>query len=46
MMLQDGWRTDPWVMECVDEYVYGCGVTDDKGPIVATLYVVMELQVD
>ncbi len=46
MVLHDGWRTDPWVMECVDEYVYGRGVTDDKGPIVATLHAVKELQVD
>ncbi len=32
-------------MTCENEYLYGRGVTDDKGPILATLYAVKELLV-
>lgn len=39
------WSTDPWRCTAVDGYVYGRGVTDDKGPILATLYAVRELLV-
>lgn len=34
----DGWKGDPFVMENKDGYVYGRGVSDDKGPMVASLY--------
>ena len=33
-----GWDGDPFVMETKDGYVYGRGVSDDKGPLVASLY--------
>ena len=42
---QDGWKTDPWQLTSENEYLYGRGVTDDKGPILATLFAVKELLV-
>ena len=43
--LQDTWHTNPFTMTCHNEYVYGRGVTDDKGPILASLFAVKELLV-
>ena len=37
------WQTDPWKMQCIDGYLYGRGVTDDKGPIVAALFATKDL---
>ena len=42
---QDGWRSDPWQLSSENEFLYGRGVTDDKGPILATLFAVKELLV-
>eukprot|EP00050_Salpingoeca_kvevrii_P022695 m.130709 g.130709 ORF g.130709 m.130709 type:complete len:1157 (-) comp9793_c1_seq2:1936-5406(-) len=38
------WNTPPWQLTAIDEYLYGRGATDDKGPIVATLHAVHELR--
>lgn len=32
------WNTDPWEMIGKDGYLYGRGVTDDKGPLLACLF--------
>lgn len=43
------WHSDPFKMEKRDEFLYGRGVNDDKGPILAALYAVKilkELNVD
>lgn len=37
------WNSDPWEMQCIDGYLYGRGVTDDKGPIVAALFATKDL---
>ena len=37
------WRTDPWALTGVNGYLYGRGATDDKGPILATVFAVKEL---
>uniref|UniRef100_A0A0G4GN72 Glutamine amidotransferase type-2 domain-containing protein n=1 Tax=Chromera velia CCMP2878 TaxID=1169474 RepID=A0A0G4GN72_9ALVE len=37
------WRTDPWSLCGVDGFLYGRGVTDNKGPIAASLFAVKEL---
>ena len=34
----DGWNTDPFVLTEKDGILYGRGVSDDKGPLVITLY--------
>lgn len=34
----DGWETHPFNLTGKDGYLYGRGVTDDKGPIVATVF--------
>lgn len=33
-----GWTSDPYTMVEKDGYVYGRGVADDKGPLIACLY--------
>ncbi|PRP74395.1 hypothetical protein PROFUN_10293 [Planoprotostelium fungivorum] len=43
---KEGWDTDPFVLTGRDGYYYGRGVTDDKGPIVATVAAVKELQME
>lgn len=40
---EDGWDTDPFNMVEKDGYVIGRGVSDDKGPIVATYFALKEL---
>lgn len=40
----DGWHTDPFTLTVQGDNVYGRGVTDDKGPIIANLYAVKILQ--
>lgn len=42
--LQPGWLTDPWELVAKGGYLYGRGVTDDKGPIIATLAAVQQLR--
>lgn len=37
------WATDPFQMEGVNGYLYGRGVSDNKGPIMAALYAVTDL---
>lgn len=37
------WLTDPFQMEGVNGYLYGRGVTDNKGPTMAALYAVTDL---
>ena len=40
-----GWSTDPFVMaDKEDGFVYGRGVSDDKGPVVASLYALKALK--
>ena len=34
----DGWESDPFKMSYKDGYIFGRGVSDDKGPAVAALY--------
>lgn len=36
--VENGWKTDPFDMVEKDGYIYGRGVSDDKGPLVAALY--------
>jgi di- and tripeptidase len=40
---QRKWKTDPFQMEGIDEYLYGRGTSDNKGPILAAIYAVAEL---
>jgi len=40
---EDGWDYDPFDLKELDGYVYGRGVSDDKGPLVATYFAVKEL---
>ncbi|XP_026190986.1 uncharacterized protein LOC34624195 [Cyclospora cayetanensis] len=35
-----GWLTNPWKIHCKDGYIYGRGVTDNKGPIICSLLAV------
>ncbi|KAI8320518.1 Zn-dependent exopeptidase [Martensiomyces pterosporus] len=37
------WRTNPFELVGRDGYLYGRGVSDDKGPVLATLFAVSEL---
>lgn len=38
-----GWSANPFSMHGKDGYVYGRGVTDNKGPVMAAIYAVAEL---
>jgi di- and tripeptidase len=40
---QDKWIIDPFEMKGVNGYLYGRGVSDNKGPIMAALYGVVDL---
>jgi di- and tripeptidase len=42
-MKGDNWQTDPFQLTGRDGYLYGRGVTDNKGPIIAALYAVSDL---
>jgi di- and tripeptidase len=42
-MKGDNWQTDPFKLEGRDGYLYGRGVSDNKGPIIAALYAVSDL---
>lgn len=37
------WNTDPFDMQGINGYLYGRGVTDNKGPVLAALYAVADL---
>ncbi|KAH8705048.1 WD repeat protein [Talaromyces proteolyticus] len=37
------WRTDPFQLSSVDGFLYGRGVSDNKGPILAALYAAADL---
>lgn len=37
------WATDPFVLTNMDGYMYGRGVSDNKGPILAAIFAVAEL---
>ncbi|KAL9107434.1 MAG: hypothetical protein Q9187_008425 [Circinaria calcarea] len=37
------WRSDPFEMRGIDGYLYGRGVSDNKGPVLAALYAVADL---
>ncbi|KAG1669406.1 hypothetical protein FOA52_004057 [Chlamydomonas sp. UWO 241] len=37
------WATDPFEMNAVNEYLYGRGTSDNKGPILAFIFAVREL---
>lgn len=40
------WYADPFSLHPLDGYLYGRGVTDNKGPILAALYAIAELVQD
>ncbi|KAL8736805.1 MAG: hypothetical protein Q9166_000171 [cf. Caloplaca sp. 2 TL-2023] len=40
---QQLWASDPFVMRGVNGYLYGRGVSDNKGPVLAAIYAVAEL---
>ena len=40
------WASDPFTMRCLNGYLYGRGVTDNKGPVLAAIYAVAELVVE
>jgi len=40
------WYTDPFSLHPLNGYLYGRGVTDNKGPILAALYAIAELVQD
>ena len=42
----DNWQTDPFQLVGRDGYLYGRGVSDNKGPIIAALYAVSDLLQD
>ncbi|KAK3303630.1 uncharacterized protein B0T15DRAFT_401798 [Chaetomium strumarium] len=42
-MKGDNWQTDPFRLEGRDGYLYGRGVSDNKGPIIAALHAVSDL---
>lgn len=37
------WATDPFAVAGINGYIYGRGVSDNKGPVVAALYAVTDL---
>lgn len=37
------WKTDPWTLTSIDGYLYGRGSTDNKGPIIASLFAIKHL---
>lgn len=39
----DNWDTDPYCMTAMDGYLYGRGVSDNKGPILASVFAAAQL---
>lgn len=37
------WRSDPFEMQGINGYLYGRGVSDNKGPVLAALYAVADI---
>ncbi|KAF2397008.1 glutathione degradosome [Trichodelitschia bisporula] len=37
------WVTDPFTMEGINDYLYGRGTSDNKGPLLAAIYAVADL---
>lgn len=40
---QDTWNTDPFELHGINGYLYGRGVSDNKGPLLAALYATADL---
>ena len=40
---QNKWIIDPFQMKGINGYLYGRGVSDNKGPVMAALYGVVDL---
>ena len=40
---EDSWATDPFVLTGLNGYLYGRGVSDNKGPVLAAIYAASEL---
>ncbi len=40
---EDEWATDPWILTGLGGYLYGRGVSDNKGPVLAAIFAVIEL---
>eukprot|EP00178_Gracilaria_changii_P007377 TRINITY_DN234_c0_g1_i17.p1 TRINITY_DN234_c0_g1~~TRINITY_DN234_c0_g1_i17.p1 ORF type:complete len:1342 (+),score=132.22 TRINITY_DN234_c0_g1_i17:2494-6519(+) len=40
------WKTNPWTLTSIDGYLYGRGATDNKGPIIASLFAIKHLLED
>lgn len=40
---EDGWHTPPFELTGENGFLYGRGVTDDKGPILCILFAIREL---
>jgi hypothetical protein len=38
------WTTDPWTMSIKNGFIYGRGVSDDKGPLVASIFAAAKLK--
>eukprot|EP00750_Incisomonas_marina_P006935 INCI14741.8.p1 GENE.INCI14741.8~~INCI14741.8.p1 ORF type:complete len:548 (-),score=86.26 INCI14741.8:300-1817(-) len=38
------WNSDPWTLAIKNGYIYGRGVTDDKGPLVAAIFAAAKLK--
>uniref|UniRef100_A0A1D2A699 Glutamine amidotransferase type-2 domain-containing protein n=1 Tax=Auxenochlorella protothecoides TaxID=3075 RepID=A0A1D2A699_AUXPR len=41
--LEPEWQTDPFELSSIDGHLYGRGVSDNKGPVLAFIYAVKEL---
>lgn len=39
----EGWKSDPFTLDGRNGYLYGRGVTDNKGPIIAVAFAAAEL---
>lgn len=40
---ETGWKTDPWAVTGLNGYLYGRGVTDNKGPTLAVACAASEM---
>ena len=38
-----GWQSDPFTLQATNGYLYGRGVSDNKGPILAAIYAVADI---
>ena len=44
--LENDWHSDPFHLSVIDGYMYGRGVSDNKGPILAFIYAVKDILKD